>query len=79
MKKMTATLLDMLQCNYLLAGFLYIQDVPKINISPSSRQGDFMLAVGSPFGILSPMHFFNRYYIMSLKRNLSLSKTYVGT
>ncbi|EXC18086.1 Glyoxysomal processing protease [Morus notabilis] len=38
---------------------LFPKDVPKINISPSNRQGDFMLAVGSPFGILSPMHFFN--------------------
>ncbi|KAF4349743.1 hypothetical protein F8388_023858 [Cannabis sativa] len=35
-------------------------DVAKISISPSSRKGDFILAVGSPFGVLSPVHFFNR-------------------
>lgn len=23
--------------------------------------GDFILAMGSPFGVLSPMHFFNRW------------------
>ncbi|KAK7302815.1 hypothetical protein RJT34_13711 [Clitoria ternatea] len=27
--------------------------------SAMNRRGDFLLAVGSPFGILSPMHFFN--------------------
>jgi len=26
-----------------------------------NKRGDFLLAVGSPFGVLSPMHFFNRY------------------
>lgn len=35
------------------------KDVPNIIISPSIKRGDFLLAVGSPFGVLSPMHFFN--------------------
>ncbi|KAL6992534.1 hypothetical protein U1Q18_010644, partial [Sarracenia purpurea var. burkii] len=35
------------------------EDLPNLNISPSSKMGDFLLAMGSPFGVLSPVHFFN--------------------
>ncbi|XP_044462131.1 glyoxysomal processing protease, glyoxysomal-like isoform X2 [Mangifera indica] len=38
---------------------VYFSDLPNITILPSIKRGDFLLAVGSPFGILSPMHFFN--------------------
>ncbi|XP_062095746.1 glyoxysomal processing protease, glyoxysomal isoform X2 [Humulus lupulus] len=41
-------------------------DVAKISISPSSRKGDFILAVGSPFGVLSPVHFFNSISVGSI-------------
>ncbi|PNT70992.1 glyoxysomal processing protease, glyoxysomal isoform X1 [Brachypodium distachyon] len=30
-----------------------------INVSPAPQRGDSLLVVGSPFGILSPFHFFN--------------------
>lgn len=35
------------------------KDLPEIMISPSSKRGDILLAMGSPFGILSSPHFFN--------------------
>ncbi|KAK9150190.1 hypothetical protein Syun_008499 [Stephania yunnanensis] len=35
------------------------QDVPNMRVATASTRGDFLLAVGSPFGILSPAHFFN--------------------
>jgi len=31
-----------------------------INVSPTPQRGDSLLVIGSPFGILSPFHFFNR-------------------
>ncbi|GMJ14685.1 degradation of periplasmic proteins 15 [Hibiscus trionum] len=36
-----------------------LNDLPKIGISPLNKRGEFLLAIGSPFGILSPVHFFN--------------------
>ncbi|KAK6264699.1 hypothetical protein SCA6_020133 [Theobroma cacao] len=38
---------------------LYLNDLPNIGISPLNKRGEFLLAMGSPFGILSPVHFFN--------------------
>ncbi|KAK2642167.1 hypothetical protein Ddye_023930 [Dipteronia dyeriana] len=38
---------------------LNLKDLPNIAISFFCKRGDFLLAVGSPFGVLSPMHFFN--------------------
>ncbi|KAK3207125.1 hypothetical protein Dsin_021171 [Dipteronia sinensis] len=38
---------------------LNLKDLPNIAISSLSKRGDFLLAVGSPFGVLSTMHFFN--------------------
>ncbi|KAL5730444.1 hypothetical protein ACHQM5_003263 [Ranunculus cassubicifolius] len=35
------------------------EGLPDINISSSSKRGDILLAMGSPFGVLSPAHFFN--------------------
>lgn len=35
------------------------KDLPNIAISSLNKRGDLLLAVGSPFGVLSPMHFFN--------------------
>ncbi|XP_050208667.1 glyoxysomal processing protease, glyoxysomal isoform X2 [Mercurialis annua] len=43
----------------LLGVFLYLKDLPIITVSPSINRGDSLLTVGSPFGILSPVHFFN--------------------
>ncbi|XP_031278959.1 glyoxysomal processing protease, glyoxysomal [Pistacia vera] len=37
----------------------YLKDLPNLALLPSSKRGDSLLAVGSPFGVLSPMHFFN--------------------
>ncbi|KAK1382360.1 hypothetical protein POM88_020095 [Heracleum sosnowskyi] len=36
-----------------------IEDSPKLSISVTNKK-DLLLAMGSPFGVLSPMHFFNR-------------------
>ncbi|KAL4201250.1 hypothetical protein AMTRI_Chr02g215120 [Amborella trichopoda] len=35
------------------------KDLPLIKIASPSKRGDLLLVVGSPFGVLSPMHFFN--------------------
>ncbi|GAB4831172.1 hypothetical protein Ancab_005179 [Ancistrocladus abbreviatus] len=42
------------------------KDLPKIMISPCNKRGDALLAMGSPFGILSPMHFFNSISLGSI-------------
>ncbi|KAM1004844.1 hypothetical protein EV1_004906 [Malus domestica] len=42
------------------------KDVPNITISPSNQRGDFLVAVGSPFGILSTVHFFNSISVGSI-------------
>ncbi|XP_015890759.3 glyoxysomal processing protease, glyoxysomal isoform X1 [Ziziphus jujuba] len=49
-----------------LGASLFSKDVPNINISPSNKRGDFLLAVGSPFGVLSPLHFFNSISVGSI-------------
>ncbi|KAG7962339.1 hypothetical protein I3843_09G062200 [Carya illinoinensis] len=46
------------------------EDVPNIIISSLNKRGDFLLSVGSPFGVLSPMHFFNRSLLMADIRGL---------
>ncbi|KAG9439202.1 hypothetical protein H6P81_019367 [Aristolochia fimbriata] len=33
--------------------------LPQINVSSPAKRGDLLLVMGSPFGILSPVHFFN--------------------
>ena len=40
------------------------QDLLDSTASSMNKRGDFLLAVGSPFGVLSPTHFLNRYYIL---------------
>ncbi|XP_050287045.1 glyoxysomal processing protease, glyoxysomal isoform X1 [Quercus robur] len=42
------------------------KDVPNIVISPLNKRGDFLLALGSPFGVLSPLHFFNSISVGSI-------------
>lgn len=43
-----------------------LKDLPDINISTSDKRGDLLLAMGSPFGVLSPMHFFNSISVGSI-------------
>ncbi|KAJ6935552.1 peptidase S1 [Populus alba x Populus x berolinensis] len=50
----------------ILGVFLHLKDLPNFEISASSRRGDFLLAVGSPFGVLSPVHFFNSLSVGSI-------------
>ncbi|KAI6705173.1 hypothetical protein NL676_008135 [Syzygium grande] len=38
---------------------LFPENLPNIAVSPSIKRGEFLLAAGSPFGILSPVHFIN--------------------
>ena len=45
-----------------ITGWWFYQDLLDSKVSAMNKKGDFLLAVGSPFGVLSPMHFFNRYY-----------------
>ncbi|XP_071930486.1 glyoxysomal processing protease, glyoxysomal-like [Coffea arabica] len=40
--------------------------LPELNTSPRSQKGDILLAMGSPFGILSPVHFFNSISVGSI-------------
>ncbi|KAJ9566448.1 hypothetical protein OSB04_002414 [Centaurea solstitialis] len=35
------------------------KDLPKLNMSPQNKRGDLLVAMGAPFGILSPAHFCN--------------------
>ncbi|WOG85142.1 hypothetical protein DCAR_0104329 [Daucus carota subsp. sativus] len=41
-------------------------DFPKLSISGTSNRGDLLLAMGSPFGVLSPVHFFNSISVGSV-------------
>ncbi|XP_051128923.1 glyoxysomal processing protease, glyoxysomal isoform X2 [Andrographis paniculata] len=43
----------------------YVLDSPKLQMSIPKR-GDLLLAMGSPFGILSPLHFFNNISVGSI-------------
>ncbi|XP_038881508.1 glyoxysomal processing protease, glyoxysomal isoform X1 [Benincasa hispida] len=44
----------------------FSKDMPNISISPSRQRGSFLLAVGSPFGVLSPVHFLNSISVGSI-------------
>ncbi|XP_068654485.1 glyoxysomal processing protease, glyoxysomal isoform X3 [Aristolochia californica] len=35
------------------------KDLPLVNVSSPAKRGDLLLVMGSPFGVLSPVHFFN--------------------
>ncbi|KNA05024.1 hypothetical protein SOVF_194200 [Spinacia oleracea] len=39
---------------------------PEIKMSNSNKRGDFLVSVGSPFGALSPLHFFNSISVGSV-------------
>ncbi|KAE9594974.1 putative peptidase S1, PA clan [Lupinus albus] len=43
----------------ILSVSLSLKDLLGSNVSSMNKRGDFLLAVGSPFGVLSPTHFFN--------------------
>ncbi|KAG4960437.1 Glyoxysomal processing protease, glyoxysomal [Glycine soja] len=43
----------------ILSVSLSFRDLLDSKVSAMNKRGDFLLAVGSPFGVLSPMHFFN--------------------
>ncbi|KAA8515230.1 hypothetical protein F0562_018540 [Nyssa sinensis] len=43
-----------------------VKDLPNLNVSPSKKRGDLLLAMGSPFGVLSPLHFFNSISVGSI-------------
>ncbi|XP_022715852.1 glyoxysomal processing protease, glyoxysomal [Durio zibethinus] len=45
---------------------LHLNGLPKIGTSPLNKRGEFLLAMGSPFGILSPVHFFNSISVGSV-------------
>ncbi|KAK4347178.1 hypothetical protein RND71_033517 [Anisodus tanguticus] len=42
------------------------EDLPPLKVSHWSRRGDLLLAMGSPFGILSPSHFSNSISVGSI-------------
>ncbi|KAJ6893542.1 glyoxysomal processing protease [Populus alba x Populus x berolinensis] len=50
----------------ILGVFLHLKDLPNFKILASRKRGDFLLAVGSPFGVLSPVHFFNSLSVGSI-------------
>ncbi|XP_020234599.1 glyoxysomal processing protease, glyoxysomal [Cajanus cajan] len=43
----------------ILSVSLSFRDLLDCKVSAMNKRGDFLMAVGSPFGVLSPMHFFN--------------------
>ncbi|KAK7331953.1 hypothetical protein VNO80_28698 [Phaseolus coccineus] len=43
----------------ILSVSLSFRELLDSKVSAMNKRGDFLLAVGSPFGVLSPMHFFN--------------------
>lgn len=43
-----------------------VEDSPKLSISVTNKKGDLLLAMGSPFGVLSPVHFFNSISVGSV-------------
>lgn len=47
-------------------GVNLFHEVPNIGTSPMNDRGEFLLAAGSPFGILSPMHFSNSLSVGSV-------------
>lgn len=44
----------------------HIKDLPDVHIAPSNKRGDLLVAMGSPFGILSPVHFLNSISVGSV-------------
>ncbi|KAI3937524.1 hypothetical protein MKW92_050305 [Papaver armeniacum] len=44
----------------------HIEDLPDLRIAPSNKRGDLLVAMGSPFGILSPVHFLNSISVGSV-------------
>ncbi|XP_077221528.1 protease-like protein [Tasmannia lanceolata] len=44
---------------FLGVSMLNSKDLPHIGVSPPNKRGDLLLVMGSPFGILSPLHFLN--------------------
>ncbi|KAH9606548.1 hypothetical protein KSS87_000535 [Heliosperma pusillum] len=42
------------------------EDVPEVKMANTNKRGDFILSMGSPFGILSPLHFFNSISVGSV-------------
>lgn len=43
-----------------------VEGSPKLSISATNKKGDLLLAMGSPFGVLSPVHFFNSISVGSV-------------
>ncbi|XP_059658927.1 glyoxysomal processing protease, glyoxysomal isoform X2 [Cornus florida] len=54
---------------------IIVKDRPKLNISPSNKRGHLLLAMGSPFGVLSPLHFFNSISVGSVANCYPSSST----
>ncbi|CAN0853084.1 Glyoxysomal processing protease, glyoxysomal [Linum grandiflorum] len=50
---------------------LNLKNLPSVPSSPSTKRGDFLLAVGSPFGIISPVHFLNSISAGSISNHYS--------
>ncbi|KAK3015884.1 hypothetical protein RJ639_005711 [Escallonia herrerae] len=42
------------------------EGLPSIRMSPHYKRGDILMAMGSPFGVLSPVHFFNSISVGSI-------------
>ncbi|XP_057544643.1 glyoxysomal processing protease, glyoxysomal isoform X2 [Amaranthus tricolor] len=51
---------------FLLVPSLPDENLPEIIMSHSNKRGDFLVSMGSPFGVLSPLHFFNSVSVGSV-------------
>ncbi|CAH9114191.1 unnamed protein product [Cuscuta epithymum] len=50
----------------LRVSFSQYEGLPKISTSHSNNRGDHLVSIGSPFGIISPIHFFNSISVGSI-------------
>ncbi|CAL1372807.1 unnamed protein product [Linum trigynum] len=48
---------------------LHLKNLPKVAVAALTKRVDFIFAVGSPFGIVSPMHFFNSVSVGSISNH----------
>ncbi|CAL1398015.1 unnamed protein product [Linum trigynum] len=47
-------------------GIPLLKNLPRVPVAALTKRGDFLLAMGSPFGIMSPLHFFNSISVGSI-------------
>ncbi|KAI3697873.1 hypothetical protein L6452_30972 [Arctium lappa] len=57
---------------------IIFEDLPNLNMSPPNKRGDLLLAMGAPFGVLSPAHFCNSISVGYVSNCYPPSSTHVS-